>query len=636
MSTIVTTVLKGTIGLLIKKGLKSASEKLKDGDVTDQQLRSWIMDEIDNVKSKLDAMARKDLGASISFFREGLVFLDKAMDTKTRDECSSKNVKGANRVKSSTKVDSPEAAKKKRFWCKWFSSNACPMKSLVDQGEKETKSDGAKNEFSLITRELDTEAIVDAKKRFEDARRKATEAFNNEVLSPLDRILAMGVRLMATILEKVETPVSTLDACMSGLNELHSMPFVTENFSVEIEKGIKSRFSKDERRQIISSVCQINRTIYDFMLLAGSEEWIIFWPCIEIGQEKVDPLRDSRVANTLCKQEMSDCSLAWSFGQEGEQELQNLKSAVSIATNTLGQFLVADSTGNECVKIFDATGKFVKSFTPTDHEDKRIIHNRKIIAVGTDNDDNIYVLMNKNEKAERVSMASMLLFNHHAQFKHHFAFDVQFEAVTTKATASGLLLVPGHLSVGGRTTSKNVMTNADKHYVMMVDKRGKRMDRLCDDSLGRIRDIAVADDCVMVLDWYSSNVFVFADKSAGKDYLHTSSCQEKSRRCKFHLSGNDKDDCPLSRFSKVRKFPVGKVARAITFHPKSKHVIIASQTKDDHSQLMLYSTEGKFERSIDLNVERGYLITGIAVTIEGRICVAASNFLEEKGKVLVL
>ena len=633
MSAIVTTVVKGTIGLLIKRGLKSASEKLKDGDVTDQQLRSWIMDEIDNVKSKLDAMARKDLGASMSFFREGLVFLDKAMDTKTRDEGASKNVKGANQVKSSTKV-SPEAAKKERFWSKWFSAVASPTKRLVDQSKKETKSGATKNELSLITRELDAEAIVDAKKRFEDARRKATEAFNNEVLSPLDRILAMGVRLMATILEKVETPVSTLDACMSCLNELHSMPFVTENFSVEMEKGIKSRFSKDERRQVISSVCQINRTIYDFMLLVGSEEWIIFWPCIEIGQEKVDPLRDSRVANTLLKQEISDCSLAWSFGQEGEQELQNLKSAVSIATNTLGQFLVADSTGNECVKIFDATGKFVKSFIPT--EDKRIIHNRKIIAVGTDNGDNIYVLMNKNEKAERVSMASMLLFNHHAQFKHHFTFDVQFEAVTTKATASGLLLVPGHLSLGGRTTSKNVMTNADKHYVMMVDKRGKRMDRLCDDSLGRIRDIAVADDCFMVLDWYSSNVFVFADKSAGKDYRHTSSCQEKSRRCKLHLSRNDKEDRPVSRFSKIRKFPVGKVARAITFHPRSKHVIIASQTKDDHSQLMLYSTEGKFERSIDLNVERGYLITGIAATIEGRICVAASNFLEEKGKVLVL
>ena len=74
------------------------------------------------------------------------------------------------------------------------------------------------------------------RKRFDDARRKATEAFNNEVLTPLDRILAMGVRLMATVLEKVDNPVSALDACISGLNEPHSMRFVTENFSVELEK----------------------------------------------------------------------------------------------------------------------------------------------------------------------------------------------------------------------------------------------------------------------------------------------------------------------------------------------------------------------------------------------------------------
>lgn len=64
MSAIVTTVLRGTIGLLLKKGRQSASKKLRDGDVADEQLRSWIVDEMDNVNSKLDAMARKDLGAS--------------------------------------------------------------------------------------------------------------------------------------------------------------------------------------------------------------------------------------------------------------------------------------------------------------------------------------------------------------------------------------------------------------------------------------------------------------------------------------------------------------------------------------------------------------------------------------------
>ena len=52
----------------------------RDSDATDQKLRSWIIEEFDNVNSKLDTTARSDLGASISFFKEGVVFLNKAMD----------------------------------------------------------------------------------------------------------------------------------------------------------------------------------------------------------------------------------------------------------------------------------------------------------------------------------------------------------------------------------------------------------------------------------------------------------------------------------------------------------------------------------------------------------------------------
>ena len=547
MFAIVATVLKGTFGLLIKRGLKSASEKLKDGDVTDQQLQSWIMDETDNVKSKLDAMARKDLGASISFFREGLVLLDKAMDARTRDEGGSKNVKGANQVKSSTKV-SPEAAKKGRFWSKWFSSVASPTKSLVDQG---------KNELSLITREMDAEAIVDAKKRFEDARRKATEAFNNEVLSPLDRILAMGVRLMATILEKVETPVSTLDACISGLNELHSMPFVTENFSVEIEKGIKSRFSKDERRKIISFVCQVNRTIYDFALLVRTKKVLFFWPCVEIA-ERVDPLRDSRMANMLRKLEMGDFCLAWSFGQR-------LASATSIATTTLGQFLVVDKLGN-CVKMFDAYGKFLKSFNPSTKYGQ-------LVAVATDQDDNIYVLENK--RSGNSAKASLQVLNNLAQFLDDFEVGFELQAVTVKVMASRLVLVPVHFEEGYEQSAP--AWAYDDYYVVLNNTKGKRIGFLSEKTLEDIRDIATADDLIMILD-RKSTVFVFTDACVSDE------------------------DRPVSQF--LKKFLVRGKASAITFHPKSKHLIVVSKIEDHRWQLLFYSKEFKFDRSIDLDVEQ--------------------------------
>ena len=76
MSSIANAILTGILRLVEKKGRKRLEGKLKDSDATEQQLRSWIIEEFDNVNSKLDAM----VGASISFFKEGVVFLNKPMD----------------------------------------------------------------------------------------------------------------------------------------------------------------------------------------------------------------------------------------------------------------------------------------------------------------------------------------------------------------------------------------------------------------------------------------------------------------------------------------------------------------------------------------------------------------------------
>ena len=58
MSLIVTAVFKATIGLFVNKGRDLVSEKLKDGDVTDQQFRILIVHQMDDNKSKLDGLAR--------------------------------------------------------------------------------------------------------------------------------------------------------------------------------------------------------------------------------------------------------------------------------------------------------------------------------------------------------------------------------------------------------------------------------------------------------------------------------------------------------------------------------------------------------------------------------------------------
>ena len=460
MSAIVTTVLRGTIGLLLKKGRQSASKKLRDGDVADEQLRSWIVDEMDNVNSELDAMARKDLGATMNTTTCCKGSLNVVPAAVGRDE----DMKEDKRGKNNPNITS-EAGDKGASWSGKFFSFANPLGRLFVKGKKEEKkSDTAsqtteemmagaaeKNESSTLRGELmklnldslDENAMLDAKKRFDDARRKATDAFCNEVLNPVDRILAMGVRLMAALLEKVDNPVNSLHLCISDLNELHSQSFVKENFRLELRKGIKSRFSKGERKQIVSMVCQINRIIYEFTSLVRTEDQTFYFlPSVQVGEEEIDPLRDSRMLKTLRKQKLGDCSLAWSLGQEGQQENQVLKSAVSIATNTAGEFLVVDSK-DKCVKNYDIYGNLTISGHTENMTDFRIV------AAATDSNDSIYVLLSgvdfSNNRALR---ARVCVFDPLLQLKHEFAVGSNLEAVTVKTTNNHVLLVLGNFDPG--------------------------------------------------------------------------------------------------------------------------------------------------------------------------------------------
>ena len=75
MSTIAITVFVAAIDLLMNIGRDKATEKLKEGDVTDQKIHDLIVCEIYDIKSKLDGLSKKDLGASISSFKEGIVLL---------------------------------------------------------------------------------------------------------------------------------------------------------------------------------------------------------------------------------------------------------------------------------------------------------------------------------------------------------------------------------------------------------------------------------------------------------------------------------------------------------------------------------------------------------------------------------
>ena len=149
MSSIATAVFKATIGLLVNKGRDKAAEKLKDNDVTDQKFRGLIVREIDDIKKKLDGLSRKDLLASISFFKEGIEHLYEVFDNaKSRSEYGA--------------VTTQEA-------CAEAFSLAQGMRNLELTDLDETA----------------TRALSNAKKRFKDSRRKAKRPLTTNLLKHL-------------------------------------------------------------------------------------------------------------------------------------------------------------------------------------------------------------------------------------------------------------------------------------------------------------------------------------------------------------------------------------------------------------------------------------------------------------------
>ena len=349
MSSIVTTLFKATLGLLVNKGRDKAAEILKDGDVTDQRFHSLIVREIDDIKSKLDALSRKDLEASISFFEEGLALLYEVFDI-----VKSRNERGAAAAQA-----------------------ACDEAFSLVEGIRRLELTGLD--------ESATRKLSIAKKRFEDARREATRAFKNEGLKTSDRILAMKYRVMATILETVDNPADAVAPCGVCVKELNSLSAVQKSFDVQLKTGIqkvRGLFGKEERREIIFNVCHVNRVIFDIALALGRVD---FSPSVDIGENRVIPLCDARVKDVLLKHGKEYCCVPpRSFDQQGKEE-HKLKEPWDIATNSSGEFIVIDL---HYVKVFDNSGKFVKqSSLSTDEVNTIYAH-----EVATDMSDNIFVL----------------------------------------------------------------------------------------------------------------------------------------------------------------------------------------------------------------------------------------------------
>ena len=545
MSVIITAVFKATIGWLVDKCRDEVAKKLKDGDITDQQFRGIIMREIDDMRSKLDGLSRKDLLASISFFREGVELLYEVFeDTRSRSKYG---------------ADAAQAA--------------CAEAVSLTEGMKHLE----------LTKSA-TRKLADAKKRFESARERATDAFSNEALSPNDRILSMQYRVMATVLEKIDHPEDVLAPCKVCIEELNSLPVVQQSLREQLKTGfraVKSLFNKEERRKVISGVCLVNRVAFNVIRTVPVKELFPKWLMIDTGEEKVDLLRDPRVREILCKQGMENCSISPRILSHDGEEEQGLEVLSDIATNSSRQYILAYS--DLTIKVFDNSGKFVQGFRLPpliDDSGKELSIKTRVVRLATDMNDNIYVLV-----SEKSRLGSYWIFKFNKTADQHHKFRVEgmsfdFDLCELSVSDSGKVLV-----LKGERRKEYGIVDVYETNGQLVCSFGQQI-------VSYPSDITtVSDGRVMVVEnWSSTVVHIFSEQG---DHLN-----------KFCLQRS-------------------VVSPKIAFHRESQQVALVDTDNFSHKlYIEIYTKDGEFVRSTSIHT--GGLVPylqEIAVTTEGCIAI---------------
>ena len=585
MSAIISAVFKATIGLIVDKGRDVAAEKMKEGDVTDQKFRSLIVRDLKEIHHKLDALSQKDLKAAVDFFGTGLKNLNGAVVAMRSANVS---------VEADEAGEVSERSEEEDFHELALPSDTDPQKTIaVAAGIRKMQL----TELDETTKRL----LSDAQEKFRMAVEYTTHACNNEALNTFDRITAIRYRVMAAMLksaaETVRTTGDLKSALMSALPEcehcleiLNSLPAVQNSFKVELSKGllnIRGSFGKDERMQIISTVCQVNRTIYDSMRTVGKDVHVLVWPYVDIRGDQVDPLRDVRVLQALEKSEKVDMehyciTPGWSF---------DVSSGLSsrLATNTLGQFLIAGSWGDN-VPVYDKNGMFQFSFNPQTDDAKSPLSIKIVDLVTEDVSKKIYLLIALCNEEQWEYKVQVLNKTADLQYK----FPVRYGS---RLIVNGSKLV----ILGGWGEAHVYNQNGEFDHSFQFFKSGGD------------KELA---DCTATHD---GRIFITHDKGLFSDYhcVHV-----------FTMEGQE-----IAKF----KSGVGLDLNYMWFSPRSAgdHVVIAGYNGEDGIiTVELYTVDGKLVRRILLRDKPKLYFKAITVTLEGYIAVYFPSY-DSHGKIVV-
>ena len=227
------------------------------------------------------------------------------------------------------------------------------------------------------------QVLSSARNNLRWAREQATEAFNNRALSTGKRILALKIRLMATVLESVDEPDRlTVKDCVI---KLHGMRSVQEIFKAQLFPGFEAAFETEERKEIIFAVYQVNYSAFRLIqVMTGDNSKAITLPALEV-KEHIDVLMDERVMQAL----LDPAEMAEFFpgilGKEGTDD-QKLEHPCRVACNSQGEFIVEDAGPRQRgIKLYSPDGKFVRRF-------EKSVFPSGVRSIATDAHSNVYVL----------------------------------------------------------------------------------------------------------------------------------------------------------------------------------------------------------------------------------------------------
>ena len=588
-------IFKGTFDFMSMMLRRRILEELREGgDVTDRNFRMLILRDIDKVSFQLNSQSRKDLKSSKSHYKDGLGFLNKVLTAINIGR------KGTETVQT---TKPPGGTGQLTFYAK----KTGPTEDVKCLTEADLDESSKKN-------------LEKAREYFNKASDKARDAFHDTSLEVKERLEAMYIRVMATILENVETPSSMSILCQTCVSETQDIPKVKNIFDAVITK----RRISEQDIAIFVGVCKLYRVIYDAVTQLNhqcSGPWT--WPCIEIKgkkmSHKIDPLRDVRVAEALCQLQrekretvptsIADLPVVSSFGSTDDGKLISPRS---IATNTKGQFIIVDD-GDRTIKVYDEAGKKFNSFRPLCSH----LADEDILSVFTDREDNFFILIKLDKYRYKVHV-----FKEHFQFSHKFPLREGLERCSP--------------SISGK--NERVL----KKYVQFSHKFPLRE--------GVVRCSPIINDnneVLVIIEQKDQNITVEKYKSNG-DFVGSFG-HEILKEPKDMTIANKGRLMVLDGLSRVAVFDAegkyrsdlvlpheGIPPEAIAFHSESKHVIVSNSEAGARVKMSIYN-EGRDCVNTIYQGEERKITEGtecvppkIAVTKDGRIAILAGIVGESK------